>query len=523
MIDINAIHEKIASLRALGTDTQDVEVKAAFGGLPKELPETISAFANGNGGLLILGLDENNNFTTSEKFDAQAITDGLQNTAATKVYPAIRPLFIETIPIDGHSVVVAQIPAIADYDKPAYVTNKGMYRGSYIRTADGDHLLQRYEIDRLLEQSHQPSWDLEIVHRASLDDLDDELTNRIIAREKEIHPRIFGKASTLQAMHRLNIIATDSDGTVRPTLAGLLALGTYPQQFFPQLSITFTHYRGITKASDASGIRYTDTLTIEGPIPLLIEEATRKVQEASPRGAIMRGAFRYDLFDFPPVAVREAITNAVMHRDYSPEARGTQVQVDLFADRLEVRNPGGLYGTVTVDTLGTDGISSSRNLALSRILESTPYLDDGFVAENRGSGYQEILDKLHRDLLPPPEVRNSLTRFALLFYKRGETEDTPLTKHAESSAHAHSIAHSKPAANTSTREAIVDYLRAHDSASTKELADAAGVTAETIRRSLRQLLTEKLVHATAPQRSPKQRYRLAQLAPCSTPGFVPSE
>ena len=68
MIDINAIHATIASLRELGTDTQDVEVKAAFGGLPKELPETISAFANGNGGLLILGLDENNNFATSHKF-----------------------------------------------------------------------------------------------------------------------------------------------------------------------------------------------------------------------------------------------------------------------------------------------------------------------------------------------------------------------------------------------------------------------------------------------------------------------
>ena len=160
------------------------------------------------------------------------------------------------------------------------------------------------------------------------------------------------------------------------------------------------------------------------------------MQEASPRGAIMRGAFRYDLFGFPPVAVREAITNAVMQRN----------------------------------------------------------------------------------LLPPPEVRNSLIRFALLFYKRGETEHTTLTKHTESSAHAHSIAHStnsKPAANTSTREAIVDYLRAHDPASTKELADAAGVTAETIRRNLRQLLTENLVSTTAPQRSPKQRYQLAQQASAS--------
>ena len=59
-------------------------------------------------------------------------------------------------------------------------------------------------------------------------------------------------------MYRGSYIRT-ADGTVRPTLAGLLALGTYPQQFFPQLSITFTHYRGTTKASDAAGIRYTDT------------------------------------------------------------------------------------------------------------------------------------------------------------------------------------------------------------------------------------------------------------------------
>lgn len=151
------------------------------------------------------------------------------------------------------------------------------------------------------------------------------------------------------------------------------------------------------------------------------------MQEASPRGAIMRGAFRYDLFDFPPVAVREAITNAVMHRDYSPEARGTQVQVDLFTDRLEVRNPGGLYGAVTVDILGTDGISSSRNLALSRILESTPYLDDGFVAENRGSGYQEILD------MPPPEVRNSLIRFACCFINaaRQKTQGSQNTRNPQ--------------------------------------------------------------------------------------------
>ena len=92
----------------------------------------------------------------------------------------------------------------------------------------------------------------------------------------------------------------------------------------------------------------------------MIAEAVSAVAKNMRTGSFFEGAFREDVPDYPQEAVREAVANALMHRDYSPEAWGSQVQVNLYADRLEILNPGGLYGSVTVDTLGTLGLSSSR-------------------------------------------------------------------------------------------------------------------------------------------------------------------
>ena len=150
----------------------------------------------------------------------------------------------------------------------------------------------------------------------------------------------------------------DEDGVLRPTLAGLLALGFYPQKHFPRLSVSFAAYPGTTKATlPETGQRFLDSNDFVGPIPVMIAEAVAAVAKNMRTGSFFEGAFREDVPDYPQEAVREAVANALMHRDYSPEAWGAQVQVNMYADRLEILNPGGLYGSVTVDTLGTLGLS----------------------------------------------------------------------------------------------------------------------------------------------------------------------
>lgn len=210
---------------------------------------------------------------------------------------------------------------------------------------------------------------------------------------------------------------------------------------------------------------------------------------------VVKGAFRKDLPDYPPVAVREAITNALMHRDYSPQARGSQVRVDLFVDRLEITNPGGLYGAVTIESLGKYGISSTRNQHLSALLEVTPsrVAGRGFVADNRGTGYTEIIDELARELLPPPTPRDSLTSFSLTFLRRAMTEP-------------------ERAAATfgGNKELIIRYLREHYSATSRELAAAAGLSQNGVRKILNQLIEEGMVERMEALRSPKQRYRLVE-------------
>jgi ATP-dependent DNA helicase RecG len=103
------------------------------------------------------------------------------------------------------------------------------------------------------------------------------------------------------------------------------------------------------------------------------------------------------------------------HRDYSSAARGAQVQVEMHPDRVVIRNPGGLFGPVTLDSLGEPGVSSSRNATLFRLLQDTPLPDGGPVCENLGSGIPVMVRELRAIGLPPPRFADSPVRFEVTF------------------------------------------------------------------------------------------------------------
>jgi ATP-dependent DNA helicase RecG len=412
----NNLGELVALLRASATDLADIEVKAAAGGLPKSLRETLSAFSNGHGGVVLLGLDESSGFRPAPGFDVRRIQDGVAGMCADEMEPPVRA-DLEVRLFEGSPVLMVSVPELDPRHKPCFVKQRGEYQGSFIRGGDGDRRLTEYEIHLLHANRGQPRDDREPVPEATIDDLDPAAVASLLRRVRQRQPRAFDVPDDV-ALQRLNVVLREGEALV-PTLGGLLSVGQYPQQFFPQLNVTFIVVPGISLQDlPEGGPRFVDNRSLDGPIPTIIEDTVAAVLRNMNIRAYIEGVGRRDVYDYPIEAVREAVTNALLHRDYSTYARGTQVQVEMYADRLVVKNPGGLFGVVTEDSLGSEGISSSRNAVLAKLLQDV-WLPgtDRVVCENRGSGIPTIIKLLRQAGMTPPEFHSRITNFRLTIPK----------------------------------------------------------------------------------------------------------
>ncbi len=122
---------------------------------------------------------------------------------------------------------------------------------------------------------------------------------------------------------------------------------------------------------------------------------------------LVEGIFHRALAEYPEEAIREAIVNAVAHRDYNPMARASQVRLQMFADRLEIQSPGGLFGAVNEHNL--EEAQSTRNQFLMRFLE-----EQGLV-ENRGSGIRAMIAAMREARLEPPRFHDTRNHFQVTF------------------------------------------------------------------------------------------------------------
>ncbi len=346
--------------------------------------ETISAFANAQGGTIILGVDEKHDFSVVGVRDAGAIESAL-GSVCSELEPVVRA-DIHTVFIDEKAVVIAEIPPVARNQRPCYRRSLGEWAGSRLRVSDGDRKLTNYEISVLLANRAEQRYDVSALPQASIEDLDRQAIDRFLRRIRDTRSSIFSSMDDEHVLVMLNVLTRHHENLV-PTLAGLLAFGIFPQQYEPQLNLTIVAYP-MAQAGESGprGERFSENRAVDGSIPVIVAETIRILKRNMRRRSIVSGLFRTDEWEYPEEVLREAIVNALVHRDYSEFARGMQVQVELYPDRLVIRNPGGLYGPVEITSLGTGTISSSRNGALLKILEDTPLGDGHMVCENRGTG-----------------------------------------------------------------------------------------------------------------------------------------
>lgn len=179
--------------------------------------------------------------------------------------------------------------------------------------------------------------------------LDMEKLEQYLREKKKERPQL----SVMEDRQIYELLGVTSGGAI--TLAAYMNFGIYPQGFFPQLSITAVVVPGYSIGDvTEDNARFVDNKRISGPLSDMVEDAVEFCKRNMKVKTIIdeETGKRADKTEYPLYAVREAILNAVLHRDYSVHTEGTPIQIDFFQDRLEIRSPGTLYGRMTVDQLG---------------------------------------------------------------------------------------------------------------------------------------------------------------------------
>lgn len=278
--------------------------------------------------------------------------------------------------------------------------------------------------------------------RVTLMSLDQEELNRYVELLKRGKQRL----ATLDNESIYELMSIKRGEKV--TLSATLLFSPYPQAYFPQLCITAIVIPGRTIGSLGDmGERFSDNQRIEGTIPEMLDEALLFVKRNMRTKTIISPTTgrRTDRTDYPITAVREAIINALVHRDYSIHTEGMPIQLIMFEDRIEIHNPGGLYGRITIDQLGKIQ-PDTRNPVLASVLETLG------ITENRYSGIPTIRMEMEKYNLRQPEFLDERGSFIVKLYKESKNDYEDMSNDEETN---NLIVFCK---TPRTRKEICDYL-----------------------------------------------------------------
>lgn len=391
-------------------ERQNIELKWASQGTPERLYDTLSSFSNQvGGGIILFGIDEKNDFQITGVYDAQDLQTKVTNQSL-QMEPVVRPVFT-VAEVEGHTIVSAEISECDIFDKPCFYKGAGRLRGSFIRVGEADMPMTEYEIYSYEVFKRKIQDELRIVERADMDSFDKDTLAEYFIRLRKTKPNL-AKQPNEKILQLQGIVDHG-----RPTVAGIMMLGEYPQAYFPQLSVTAMVVDG-TEIGElgVNGERFIDNQRIEGTLMQMLEDTLAFVRRNMRNATIVDAeGRRADRSEYPMVAVREIILNALIHRDYSIHTDHSPIRVVLYRDRLEVENPGGLYGRITVDDLGKVS-ADTRNPFIAGGLEVM------LGTENRFSGIPTIMHEMKKAGLAPAVFESRRGVFKVTLYNRRESE-----------------------------------------------------------------------------------------------------
>ena len=380
-------------------ESKNIEYKITLPDKSEKYMKTIVAFANTQGGKLIVGIDDKTHeivgVTNEILFQ---LMDGIANAISDSCMPQIIP-DIEPRTIDGKTVIIVSVEA--GKNRPYYLKSKGKENGTYIRVAGTSRQAFPEKIRELEMEGARISWDeLTCVGYP----VSKEATEKLCSNIENFREKAGMTERSVKKEQLINWkILKQSEGQLLATNAYALLTSDY----FPFSKTQCAVFKGTDRAV------FLDKREFTGPIYTQIEEAVDFVLRNIRLGATIDGLVRKEKYELPPEAIREMIINAHCHRNLLDESC---IQVAVYDDRLEVTSPGGLYNGLTYEEV-MNGHSKIRNKAIANIFSQM-----GLV-EAWGSGIKRIFDAAKEYDLPEPKFQEFDNMFRVeLFRNNSMTE-----------------------------------------------------------------------------------------------------
>ncbi len=354
------------------------------GALPdrEALAKSVVCFANTDGGQLIMGVGDAGEILGIADLDASMRI--IDDVAFNRCEPPIT-VVQETLKVEDKTILIVNIPKGSQ--RP-YRTGSGLY---YIRSANKCRQASRDELLRLFQATESLYFDESAIFRASLKDLNLDYFEEFL----KTHVGITASADDLKSyLENLRLSVSDN-----PTLTGLLFFGKKPQSYLPTAKIIAAYIPG----TDISTAPF-DKKEISGRIPEMIEDAGKFLRLYLREEHRIEGFASELRFEAPEFALREAVVNAVAHRDYTISA---PIRLLVFDDRIEFRSPGKLPNTVTIPRIRLGGAHVLRNPTIYNLLGRM-----GFVTD-LGSGVRRIIKSVYEHLQKEVVLEETETEFIL--------------------------------------------------------------------------------------------------------------
>ncbi len=377
-----------------GGESAKTEFKESLS-LSESIGKTISSFSNASGGYIVIGVNDSGTIKGVDlgKNTLEKLANRIKQHTDPKIYPSI-----SIVKVDGKDIVIIEVNE--SQEKPVFYRNRAYKRGG-----KSTHKLNSSEIRNLAKNSGKKSyWDEQICEEATLDDIDEEKVKWYMSRRKDVRGN--SKPSGMPINNLLcNIGAVKKiDGDFKPTNAGVLFFAEKPQRFIHQSRLRAARFSGRKVTRD-----FTDRNDYEGAVWEIVEGIERFF-----RNNIKTFGFRTELDfkridknEYPIIALRECVINALIHRDYNKPA---DTRVMIFDDRIEIINPGSF----------PEGVSpkNPKHVPVNPVLSQLMY-DVGLV-EKYGTGIYMIREKCEEHGMPEPEYEIDPIETKVIFKSPGK-------------------------------------------------------------------------------------------------------